>query len=328
VLTWYLHTADALSRTFNPDAPHIPLAPPEPPCGPLVFTSHRQAVDWAQAESANLIPVARQATGIGDDTTIWKLAIVLIPIFALYRRIADLLPVLHLALAATQRLDDRDAEAWILECLGEVYAQADRPARTAEFCRRALAIWDESGDSLGQWAGWYAQGMSLLSLERFDQAMSFFQQALIAARRASNPRSEGMSLTALGVVYEHFESYDAAIDLHWKALGVLRGTRNEWQQAWVLGNLADTHCDQGHINDAIDLYQQAQTIFREMGDRWQEAKILAELGQAQRAGGHPDAARQSWDQALSIFEDFSDARADQIRAQLEELSVEKGISSG
>ena len=48
LLTWYLHTADSFSRTINPDGLHVPLDPPELPCAPLVFTTYRQAVDWAQ----------------------------------------------------------------------------------------------------------------------------------------------------------------------------------------------------------------------------------------------------------------------------------------
>jgi tetratricopeptide (TPR) repeat protein len=327
LLTWYLHTADAFSRTINPDGLHVPLEPPEPPCAPLAFTTYRQAVDWAQAESANLVPIARQATTIGDDTTTWKLALAFIAIFGHYRRATELLPALRSALSATQRLGERDAEAWILDNLGEVYAMEGSPDRTAEFCQRALAIWDETGNSLGQWAAWHAEGLSFLNLEQFGEAMNCFQQALTAARRASDPRSEGLSMTALGVAYMQLESYDAAIDMHRNALVILRGTRSEWQQAWALGNFADSYCAQGRISDAVDLYQQALAIFREMGDRWREAEILTALGQGQRTTGLPDKARRSWLQALSIFEEFRDARADQIRARLEDLTVERDQTS-
>jgi tetratricopeptide (TPR) repeat protein len=99
------------------------------------------------------------------------------------------------------------------EFLGEAYAIAGSPGRTAEFRQRALAVWDETGNSLGQWAAWHMQGKSFLDLGQFGEAMSCFQQALTAARRSSNPRSEGMSMTALGIVYEHLESYDTAIDV-------------------------------------------------------------------------------------------------------------------
>ena len=323
LLTWYLHTADAFSRTIHPDGLHVPLDPPEPPCAPLVFTTCQQAVDWAHAESGNLVPVARQATAIGDDTTTYKLALAFHPIFGRYRRATDLLPALRSGLAAAQRLGDRHAEAWILECLGEVYAIEGSPGRMAEFCQRAKAIWDQTGNPAGQWGGWHMQGMSFLGLEQFGEAMNCFQQALGAARRASDPRAEGMSMTALGDVYRHLESYDAAIDLHRNALAILRGTRSTWQQAWALRNLADAYCAHGRISDAVDHYQQALAVCRELVDRWHEAEILVALGQAQRTGGQPDEARQAWHQARSILEEFSDARAVQIRAQLKNLSVEE-----
>ena len=111
--------------------------------------------------------------------------------------------------------------------------------------------------------------------------------------------------------------------MHSMAVAILRGTRTSGPLSWVLPNFADAYCDQGRPSDAVDLYQQARAVARELGDRWWEAAILVKLGQAQRAGGHPDEARQSWHQALSIFEDFGDPRADQIRAQLKDLSVEK-----
>jgi tetratricopeptide (TPR) repeat protein len=292
-----------------------------------VFTTHQQAVDWARTEVANLIPVSRQAETIGHDAITWKLAVALMAPVDLHRRQADLLPALHVALTATQHLGDHDAEAWILNCLAEAYCHADRPVRTAEFCRRALAMCAETRDWWGQWGAWHTQGMCYLGLERFSEAMSSFQEALIAARQAADPRSEGMSLTGLGIVYQHLESHDAAIDLHRKALAILSRTRSSWQRAWALHNLADAYCDHGRIGDAVDHYQQAQAVFREIGDRWREAEILAKLGQAQKAGGQPDAAWQSWHLALSMFEDFGDARADQIRAELKDLNVEEGLPS-
>jgi len=81
LLSWYLHTAAAFSRMFNPDARQVPLDLPEPAVRPLVFTTHQTAVNWAKTELANLVPIAGQATAIGDDATAWKLATVLMPIF-------------------------------------------------------------------------------------------------------------------------------------------------------------------------------------------------------------------------------------------------------
>ena len=62
LLTWYLHTADAFRRIFNPDNRHVLLDPPPPSCRPPAFTTHRQAWHWAESELANLVPALRQAT--------------------------------------------------------------------------------------------------------------------------------------------------------------------------------------------------------------------------------------------------------------------------
>jgi len=67
----------------------------------------------------------------------------------------------------------------------------------------------------------------------------------------------------------------------------------------------------------------AQAIFHEIGDRLTEATILMELGQAQRDLGDADAARQCWQVALSMFEDLADTRAEQVRSQLTDLSVQE-----
>ena len=135
LLTWYLHTADALYRICNPDNRHVPLDPPPPACSPPVFTTHRQAQDWAESERANLIPAVRQATAVGDDVIAWKLPAALGPVFDYQRHLPDLLPALHSALDATRRLGDHPAEGGILTCLAEAYLDAGRPARTAELCR-------------------------------------------------------------------------------------------------------------------------------------------------------------------------------------------------
>ena len=323
LLTWYLHTADALYRICNPDNRHVPLDPPPPACSPPVFTTHRQAQDWAESERANLIPAVRQATAVGDDVIAWKLPAALGPVFDYQRHLPDLLPALHSALDATRRLGDHPAEGGILTCLAEAYLDAGRPARTAELCQRALAISAETSDLYGQWAARYLEGISYLSRERFTAALDCIQQALATARQAADLRAEGMSLLWFGVVHQHLGSLEAAADLCEKAAAILKKTGNRWQHAYAIQKLAEACHQQGRIGDALDHYRQAQGIFRETGDRRTEASILVELGQAQKAGGQADAARQSWQAALSIFEELGDTRAEQVRAQLKDVSVQE-----
>jgi tetratricopeptide (TPR) repeat protein len=326
LLTWYLHTADAFFRTFNPDNRHVPLDPPPPACRPPVFTTHRQAVDWAQGELANLVPIVRLAALVGDDASVWKFPVTLVPILGIQRRFGDLVPALHSALIATQQLGDRTAEAWVLTCCAEVYFQID-PTQAAEYCQRALAISAEVGDAYGQWAAPYLEGICYLDLGRSSEALDCFQQALTAACRSSNLRAEGMSLDRLGLVDQQLGSFVTAIDLHRKALAILNQTHSRWPQAFAMQNLANAYRDQGCIGDAVDYYQRARTVFSEMGDHWAEATLLIELGQARKAAGQPDEARESWQSALNTFEEFGDARTDQVRALLLDLGARRALFS-
>jgi tetratricopeptide (TPR) repeat protein len=146
--------------------------------------------------------------------------------------------------------------------------------------------------------------------------MDRFQQALATARQASDPRTEGMSLTWLGEVHERLGSFETAIGLRKQAVTALERGRNKWQYAYVLQKLAGVHHRHGRSSEAIGNYQQAQAIFRQIGDRRTQADVLFQLGHTQKTTGQNEAARQSWQQALAIFEELRDTRANRVRAVL------------
>ncbi len=316
LLTWYLHTADAFRRTFNPDNRQVLLDPPPPSCRPPAFTTHRQAWHWAESELANLVPALRQATAVGDDVLAWKLPVTILVIFELLGHVADIIPMLRSALTASRKLGDRTAEAWVQVHLAEAYLDVGQPDKTIECCQGALAISAGTSDWYSQWQVWHLEGTAYLYLGRFGEAVDRIQQSLATARQASDIRTEGMSLTWLGAVHERLGSFETAISLREQAVAALKQARNRWQYAYALHELAEACHHHGRAIDAIDNYQQAQAIFLQIGDRRTGADTLLQLGHAQISAGQADAARQSWQQALAIFEELRDPRADQVRTQL------------
>jgi tetratricopeptide (TPR) repeat protein len=321
LLTWYMHTADAFGRILGPDNQHVRLNPPPPSCRPPSFATPRQAMEWAESEITSLITAVRQAASVGDDEIAWKLPATLTALFGFLHKPADLLSAFDTALAATRRLGDSDAEAWILINLADTCLFADRAADAIEPCQRALAICVETGDLHGQWTARHLEGISYLTLERFSEALDCLEQAFVTARHTSNLRAQGMSLIWLGAVHEHLGSSEAAINLSGKAAALLGKTGNKWQHAFTIQRLAEVCHRHGRIGDALSHYQQARTTFHEIGDRLAEAIVLMEFGQAQRDLGKAEAARQCWKASLSMFEDLGDTRAEQVRSQLRELGA-------
>ena len=324
LIIWYMYTAQEFFRTLNPDNQHVPLDPPPPGCKPFIFTTNRQALDWAKSELANLKRLVRQAATVGDHTVAWKLPVTLLPVFAYLASEADLISALESALSVTRQLGDRLAETWVLNRLAEACLEGDRPAQAVDFSRLALAIATETGNSYGQHTAWRLKGNSHLKLRQLSEARDCLEQAVRVARKASDLRAEGLSLTWLGAVHEELGSPETAIIYREKAAAILEKARNRWQHAYAIQKLAEAYHHQERITDAINQYQRARDIFRELGDRRAEADTLVELGQAQRSEGQNDAARQSWHQALRIFEESGDLRADQVRTQLKDLSLQEG----
>jgi tetratricopeptide (TPR) repeat protein len=319
LLTWYMHTADALLRALDPGRPRVSLDPPLPSCRPEAFTTSRQALAWAESESANLIPALRQAAAVGDDAIAWKIPATLGSVLS-FQKYADHLPALTSALAATQRLGDRAAEAQILIDLANTYIYVGRPAQATESSQRAMAISVETGDVHGQWVARQLEGVSYLALERFSDALDCLRQAVLTARRNSDPLEEGMSLIWLGVVHGHLGAPEEAINLPRRAAAILEKNGNRWQHGFATQMLAEACHRQGHIGDAVGHYQKALAIFHDFGDRQREATILMELGHSQRDLGETGAARRCWQAALNMFEDLRDARAEHVRGQLRDLS--------
>lgn len=323
LLTWYLHAADAFGRIFNPDNQHLALGLPPPASRPPVFTTHRQAWDWAESELANLAPIIRQAPTAGDDVLAWKLPATFMIIFDLLGRMGDLIPGLRSALVVSRRLSDRTAEARVLITLAEAYLNVAKPEEAVQCCQSSLAISAGTDDWYVQWSARHLEGLGYLFLERLSEAKYHLQQALETARHASDIRAEGMSLTWLGAVHEHLGSFEIAISLREQAATALKQARNRWQYAYALQKLAEACHHHGRTAAAIDFYQQAQAIFRQIGDRRTEANILLQLGHAQENTGQAEAAQQSWQQALVIFEDLRDPRTDQVRAKLKTEAAKK-----
>ena len=288
LLTYYLHTADAFRRTFNPDNRQVLLDPPPPSCRPPSFTTHRQAWHWAESELENLVPALRHATAVGDDALAWKLPVTVQVIFELLGQVTEIIPGLRSALTVSRKLGDRAAEARVLAGLVEAHLDVGLPDEAIECCQGVLAISAETSDWYSRWEAWYLEGTAYLALGRFGEAVDRIQQSLAAARQVSDIRAEGMSLTWLGAVHERLGSFETAISLREQAVAALKQARNRWQYAYALQKLAEACHHHGRAVDAIDNYQQAQAIFRQIGDRRTEADIYLQLGHAHRTTGQAE----------------------------------------
>ena len=128
---------------------------------------------------------------------------------------------------------------------------------------------------------------------RYEQAIGYYEQALVLFDGAGDVTGHARALTNLGLVQWDLGRYDQAIDTHQRALGLFKQTGELLGQAGALNNLGNCHEHQGNYECAAQCFRQAVALYRECGHLLGEANALGNLGiVAERQGRLEEAAAQ------------------------------------
>ncbi len=322
VLTWYLHTGDAADRILNPPRRRVPLDDPEPACSPLEFTPYGQALDWCEAERANLVAAIRQAAENGEHVIAWKLPLAVWGFFNLRKHWADLIATHHLGLAAAVHLHDRLGEAWSRGGLGIAYLDLRQYDEACDHYQRALHICREIGDPWGEAISLLGLGRAYLSLGRYDDAHDHSRQALHICQEIEDSWGQTLALLNIGIVHRRLQRFEDALDYFERALAIVSPVGYQSGEAMALHNLGDTYRDLARFADALEYFQRARVTYQEIGDRWGAARTLRNIGDILQKLNQTEAAAGYWRHALPIFEDLNDSvTAARGRASLEAFAA-------
>lgn len=321
VLAWYLHTAHAALYALYPQHPAIPLDPLTVTCQPLTFAHRDQALQWFDAEHANLMAAIRLAADAGQYTIAWQLPNAMDAFLAWRYHWADQITVHQLGLAAAVHIHDQRGERWALGFLSDTYLWLGRFDEILPLTLRELNVAREIGDR-------WAEGNSLSTLGqvhshfgRFEEAADHYQRALVIYREINHRRSEGVALRNLAELARAQQHFEEAITYARDSLAIYREINDTLGEAFALHMLGLAYLDFRRFDEAADHFQQALAISRELSDRHSAALTLHYLGEALRGMGRLAQARESWLEALSIFDDLGAPEAAQVRVCLETLDA-------
>jgi tetratricopeptide (TPR) repeat protein len=318
VLTWYLYTGDAADRILNPHRHRVPLDHPQPACSPLEFTTYGQALDWCEAERANLVAAISQAAEINEHAIAWKLPLALWGFFNLRKHWADLIATHRIGLAAARHLDDRRGEAWTLGGLGMPYLDLGQYEEASGHFHRALSLCREIGDQWGEATALVGLGAAHFYLGRYEEASNYSKHVLLLCQEIDDPWIRIFALLNIGAVHRKLKQFEDALDYFQRALAIAYPARDRSGEAMALHNLGATYRDLQQFEDALEYFQRARVTYREISDRWNEARTLLHIGDTLQKLNQMEAAAEYWRQALPVFEDLDDsAIAVQVRRSLE-----------
>ena len=178
VLTWYLRSAVAAARIISPHREQVPLTPPEPGRRPLSFPTVDQALDWCEAERANLVAATRQAAELGWHDIAWKLPVAAMSFFNRRAYWEEWLATHRVALDSARRAGDQQGEAWVLNNIGMVHIQLGMPDAVGCY-EQALAIRRAIGDQPGEAQAANNLADAYLRQQRFTEALDPLQRCSI-----------------------------------------------------------------------------------------------------------------------------------------------------
>jgi tetratricopeptide (TPR) repeat protein len=301
LLDYYLCNAAAAADLLDPNRRRIPSQPARRSGQQPSFDDYTRALEWLEAEQANLVAAVRLTGELGWDHYTWQLPYLLSRYFFLRGYTDDWLDTHQLALAATRRLGDRLAEAITLTNLGVVCRRLGRFHESLRHEQEALARYRQVGDPQGQTDTLTNLGIAYRRLGRFRDALEYQQQAVSLQAKSSDRRGQAMTLSNLGMVYERLGDYETALDHHHRAIDLAREAGDRPREAMILTSLGMAYERLGDYETALDHHHRAIDLAKQVGDQHVEGHALNNLGCVHARMGQYDVALEEQQQALGLL---------------------------
>jgi DNA-binding SARP family transcriptional activator len=318
MLTWYCQRAIAADRAHAQSAAAYSPSGADPAAA---FPSPREALDWCEAERANLVIAARRAAELDMPGIAARLAAALSSFFQRRPYQDDWRDTHETGLECASDTGDAYTEAWLLHSLGKLHGRAGRFEDAHQCLAQALAIRRRLADPAAECRTLNTIGATHLAEDHPEQALRCLEQALAVGSGFSTDTDIAIVSQNLGEAFRRTRRYDQALTSLQQALSLFRESGDPYGEGITATTIGETCEDMGQLDAAISHYQNALARHHDAGPENVECSdVLRHLGRIYYSLGRLTDARQAWLAALSILDRLGDPAARDIRTQLERIS--------
>jgi tetratricopeptide (TPR) repeat protein len=267
---------------------------------------------------------ARQ-TALADDVLLAETALAFFGYHESRRRWQEMRELGTGAVELAQRHDRPATAAWLQHDSAIPEAESGDPGTAILRIQVALEMFRTIDDLFGQ-ARCCSSLAYLLGLEgRIDEALEFGREALTLSRTIQDKTLEGVSLTAIGGLYDRvgdFERADAAFADGIALAEQANDTRAIFKR-YVNSGFA--HLQVGRYEDAVKMAQQALEVVVRAGDATFQAESHHLLAVAYAAQGQYDTAVSHLDSGLRVAQIARDvSREGRLYIELARVNAARG----
>jgi CHAT domain-containing protein/tetratricopeptide (TPR) repeat protein len=212
------------------------------------------------------------------------------------------------SLAFFRSTGDRFNEVLTAYRIAFVYANSSDFRKTLEYLNAVVPFAASIDDANMSATVLNLMGGAYDALGDLENALKFYEDALVEFRKVGNRSSEAAVLNNIGKIYEDTAEWQKALDFNSRAVEVARNAGDQRLEAIALRNLGLTHEALGENQKSLDYYQRALPLRRVVGDKAGEAETLKSISSAYAHIGQVDKALEYNEQALDLRKTVGDSR--------------------
>ena len=208
---------------------------------------------------------------------------------------------LNKGLSLAVQTDNQELKALILQALGISYRLMNKPDEAMRSYQDAMTINRQLGLKRNL-AGNLAEMAIVQNTQgKVDAALADYSQAIALQREIGMKKEVGETLIDMGSAYEAKGDYDKALQNYKESLQVQRDAGDESFEALCLSNIGGVYLAKGDTDNALTYLQQALQIREKLNDPGRIAETLATLGEAYSTTGQYDQALKASMRALDLW---------------------------
>jgi tetratricopeptide (TPR) repeat protein/transcriptional regulator with XRE-family HTH domain len=316
---WYAASAADAHRLLSPQSRAVPVDEISPSVPAKRFAERGEALDWCEAERANLVAAVLQSAEAeyGCGALSWKLAAGMLGFFEARRYLADWTSTHLAALAAAQRAQDLAGEAWMYNNLGFAYFYWGETERKALDCfERSGEIRVRLGDRMGEAFALNNAGVAAHKLGESDKAIGLIEQgARIREELGDGAGAVLANLNLSAIVLTKAENEQAERYLM-RGLQLAQELGLDEMVCKTLNSLGSLYINTGRAEEAKPHLFRVLRMSHEARFVSTEALALENLGSAFHGSGETQIAVGYWLQAIEIYERIGDPGIEFVRAEM------------
>jgi tetratricopeptide (TPR) repeat protein len=207
---------------------------------------------------------------------------------------------LNRALTISIQVDNQEQKGEILQVLGTAYEAMNKFDEALRDFQQALDIARKLGKKFAIANSLVEMGNIQSSLGKPEDALRNYTEALQLQREIGAKARVAATLIDLGQLSEDRGQYDKALQLYKESLQALRDLGDQSGQAVCLNNIGNAYLAQSKNDDALTYYQQALQLREKLNAPGDTADTLHNLGEAYAKTAQFESAMASYMRALDL----------------------------